>query len=381
MKRFILPILLILGCLLGGCRLKPDEELTETGEKTDPPSTESEASPSGDETAYLDIECYQPNSFSAKLFGWESDRQVFSLQLPDEWEISDNDNGGMTIARDGKNIGEMISGTPADLAEWDVLEITEETFSGITAQKFLEMKGAGDDLSFRCRFVYQYESEDRERTISITVTYEEIGDFTSRKLLATPDLCDLTTDPRFGILSDVPKQSILILGNSFIGTSDIGQILKDMLYNNRKNVNVSAVSRGYATVETYISDSYMMSDIRNGVYDIIFICGFYSADQAEHLDVLQSACAVSDTTLVIFPAHNENENSISIARAHQPSLICLNWKQEIDALITSGVDRWALCIDDTYRHSTPLAGFVGAHMIYRALYGTVPSGQVNAGIS
>ena len=42
-------------------------------------------------------------------------------------------------------------------------------------------------------------------------------------------------------------------------------------------------------------------------------------------------------------------------------------------LIESGVDKWKLCVDDAHKHSTPLAGLVGAHMIYRAIYGEIPS--------
>jgi len=34
--------------------------------------------------------------------------------------------------------------------------------------------------------------------------------------------------------------------------------------------------------------------------------------------------------------------------------------------------RKSLCINDEHLHSTPLAGVVGAHMIYRAVFGEVP---------
>ena len=51
----------------------------------------------------------------------------------------------------------------------------------------------------------------------------------------------------------------------------------------------------------------------------------------------------------------------------------LDWKAEVDALIESGIDRWSFCINDEHQHSTELAGVVGAHMIYRAIYGEIPS--------
>ena len=52
---------------------------------------------------------------------------------------------------------------------------------------------------------------------------------------------------------------------------------------------------------------------------------------------------------------------------------CLEWKTEIDNFINGGVDKWALCYDDSYYHSTALAGYIGAHMVYRAIYGECPT--------
>ncbi len=380
MKRSFLSILLAFVLLLSGCHLKP-EAPTETGADTDTSPAESEADPSGEDTAYLDIECYQPNEFSEKLFAWENDRQVLSLDMPDEWELSQNSSGGIAITRNGKTIGAMVSGDPEGISEWEVLQITEESHSGMFIQKCIEKRGSGETLTFRCRFVFQYQADGEERTVTLTANYEEVADFTSRKLLVAPEVAELATDPGFGILSDVPKHDLLILGNSFIGSSEVGWILQEMLDNNRKDANVTPVSRGYATVDTYISYSSLMSEIRYGLYDIIFICGFYNTGEASNLEVLKEACDASGTTLVIFPAHNENATAISTARSRCPSLVCLDWKQEVDALIAQGVDRWDFCINDQHKHSTPLAGYVGAHMIYRALYGTVPQGSVYGSIS
>ena len=72
----------------------------------------------------------------------------------------------------------------------------------------------------------------------------------------------------------------------------------------------------------------------------------------------------------------ENGRVISSATSSHPDLVCLNWKAEIDALIQTGIDKWEFCRDDEHKHSTALAGYVGAHMIYRALYGTPPFGPM-----
>ena len=51
---------------------------------------------------------------------------------------------------------------------------------------------------------------------------------------------------------------------------------------------------------------------------------------------------------------------------------CLSWKEEIDALISGGVRYDDMCMNDMHQHSTPLAGYVGAHLIYRNLFDKIP---------
>ncbi len=186
-----------------------------------------------------------------------------------------------------------------------------------------------------------------------------------------------------GILPERLKKarSIIILGNSFVGSSAVGRILSEMLEVNGKDCRVRAVSRGYAQVGTYTDDAAMMADIGNGYYDAVFICGFYGDEQIENLGILKRVCEKSNTVLVIFPAHNENAGLVSDAAVRYPTLTLLNWKAEIDRLIKDGVDRWDMYVNDAHRHSTPLAGYVGAHMIYRAMYGTMPFMPISSELS
>jgi hypothetical protein len=46
-------------------------------------------------------------------------------------------------------------------------------------------------------------------------------------------------------------------------------------------------------------------------------------------------------------------------------------------MLSNGVSDSALYINDSHKHSTPLAGYVGASMIYRALYGEMPTTEVS----
>jgi hypothetical protein len=146
-----------------------------------------------------------------------------------------------------------------------------------------------------------------------------------------------------------------------------------MISVNNKGLSVSPISRGYATVQTYVEDAGIMDSIRNGTYKGVFICGFYSNPEVDYLKALREACNASETTLVVFPAHNEERNVIKKAQQVCPELYTLDWKAEVDSLIESGIERSHFCINDEHQHSTELAGIVGAHMIYRAIYGESPS--------
>ena len=63
---------------------------------------------------------------------------------------------------------------------------------------------------------------------------------------------------------------------------------------------------------------------------------------------------------------------INLAIENYDDIPVLNWKNEVNALINGGVNYNDFCVNDSHKHSTPLAGYVGAHMIYRTLFKTTP---------
>ena len=93
------------------------------------------------------------------------------------------------------------------------------------------------------------------------------------------------------------------------------------------------------------------------------------------------ACKKSRTKLIIFPAHNEGSKLASIAQQRCEGTYLLDWREEIDELIAVGRSKWYFCINDSHLHSTALAGYVGAHMIYRAIYSEVPEGKMKDSIN
>lgn len=370
MKKKLTTLLLTGTLLLNGCFFS---ELVPKTTEAEDSTQETTAEAITEDTGYADLERYQSKSFVQAVFSWKNSDQALTMDLPIEWELSKTGNGQFAIYRDENLIGTLSLGEATDLSEWNVLKTTKETTGRIAVKQYLEKRAEGE-ATYRFRNVYSIKEENQ--IVTLTADYTEVADFTNRKLLSSLSLTPLRTDASFGVLSNCQKESILILGNSFINSSKVGAILQEMLGNNGKSANVTHISRGYATVKTYIEDSNMMSRIRGGSYDIVFICGFYSSGEVQNLNTLKAACKASGTTLVIFPAHNENAGVVSSACSANSDLLCLDWKSEINALIKNGVDQWDFCINDQHKHSTPLAGYVGAHMIYRALYNAVPKGNV-----
>ena len=324
------------------------------------------------DTAYESIERKSASGYSSKYFAKKDDSCVLSIDIPKDWTLSEAD-GSYNILRDNAVIGNISYGD-ADTDGWTSVFSKSEQLSSISFKKHVERNDKEDRAEYRYRVIYEYTDRNDSRKMTLCVDCAEVDKMTESKLQMNAVLKDKISSDTLGVLSDIKNaDSILILGNSFIGTSDIEAILYEMLYRNGKNCHVLGLSRGYATVETYINDTALMRDVRSGLYDAVFICGFYNSSEIDNLRILKNECDAPKTKLVIFPAHNENSGVISQACRQFPELTCLNWKNEIDALIKKGVARSDFCINDQHQHSTELAGYVGAHMIYRALYGTVPA--------
>ncbi len=169
---------------------------------------------------------------------------------------------------------------------------------------------------------------------------------------------------------------ILILGNSFIGTSRVGAFLSALFEAGEKNYTVNAISKGYASVSRYANESWygpdLMNEIRSGKYAAVFLCGFYSEADVEALPIIRDICLEGETPLMLFPAHNES-SALWNRAVKETNLPVLPWQTEINALINEGLASFSdFCIDDSHFHSTPLAGYVGASMIYRAVCGELP---------
>jgi len=350
------------------------EETTDAEEETTAPTDDAE-----EDDDYLSLPARAVVAYERKFFDFAESGMLLHLDLPFDWSVEEQDEGGYRIMRNGSAIGTLTVGGKQGSSDWKLLDTDFSQGNTVLREHYLEKDGIGETLRFRHRYYFRFTEDMKRRIMTMTVDYSELDEDAAMHLFESSGVISKALlDPGFGTLSNAQWGSIAILGNSFISTSKIGGILYDMHTQSGKACYVDAMSRGYAHIDTYVNDSYLMEEIENGKYDAVFICGVNSN---HYLGRLKEICEVSDTALVIFPAHNEPQGNIDSAVAAYPEIQLMDWKGEIDALINDGRDKWDFCIDDAHLHSTPLAGYVGAHMIYRAIWGEVPTGESAYGVT
>ena len=333
----------------------------------------------GQDDNYVDIACREVDKYIKVYPAFEVSNLALSLKIPEDWTLTKNGGTGYDIMRDGKRIGTLSSsvptyaGPPATVVSTDEKKTDDLLLKENLLKYFINGKVA---------FKYQHVFEFLDGSGKVFVMESDYAEVSRTTLTRIKNALKLEAIKSLANLGSIPmpqgKNAILILGNSFVGTSNIGTILDNLCASGGKNCNVDAISRGYASMATYAEDTSLLSRIRSGRYGIVFMCGAYSSDDVNKLEVIKKACDASNTTLVIFPAHNESAWLAESAHKQYPNTKFLYWKDEIDSLIDKGVAYSDFCIDDMHQHSKPLAGYVGAHMIYRSVFGELPPALTNA---
>lgn len=369
MKRILTLVLaacmLFSGCVAVGSR--PSDDAAATTGTTEVTTTAD----TNEDDNYLDLECRVVYDYSKRTFATEGSEYYLNHWFPDDWSFWSTSNG-FTVKRGGTVIGSFSKGTSTG-SGWSAVCERRSTYMGLTTEEYIEKSGTGDTLAFRYRYCYSYLEGGLKRATTLTVDYKEVDEDTAFELYEHVHLKNYAEETGLGILSELATDAnIGIFGNSFIYSSGVGTILEEMLYYNDKNITVEDISIGMANTGTYAQDPEWISRIERGEYDAVFICGMYNSEQPAHVGTLKAACEVSGTKLILFPAHNETRSVIDTTKQEYPDLTILDWKAEVDALIDAGVDYWDMCKNDYHKHSTEYAGYVGAQMIYRAIYGELP---------
>ena len=321
--------------------------------------------------AYEDIACAEIFDFQQISLTVKSSDVIIFLTIPKEWEL-EKSNNGYNIVKESKVIGSVAISSRSNVNNKAVnVFYGEITTDDMKISHSIDRVESGKDPSYTRTLCYNYDEErGDDGSVSLTVAYQELDSDAVYKMMTESSKLVSASKNNMGVLElQDDRNSVLILGNSFVNTSCVGDILQTMC---GSKISVEAHSRGYATVQTYSDDAYMLGRIRSGNFSAVFMCGLYSATDAAVLKNIVNACEISNTKLAIFPAHNESRTQINKAAFLYPNAVLIDWKAEIDALIGTGIDRSYFCIADAHKHSTSLAGYVGAHMIYRAIFNEIP---------
>lgn len=313
-------------------------------------------------------------------FAADDSDTALRVRVPLEWSFV-GENGHYTIKEGDVTVGTLMLGEIAEDTE-SMSEAKSETYNNVLIKTYIGALKKSKEKAAWYRICYSYKDDaGNDRAITLEIA-ESTMDKKAFEWFSEPTpvpVKDYRKLPSLSLGGGNEAKSIAILGNSFLydGYSGIEIILSDMMAQGGRNYDVTATSIGYATISKYASgesDSHIeaVNEIKNGAYDMVFMCGLYNNSDVEALRTIYDICKNSGTKLVLFPAHNERAAQIDKAREQYPDIVILNWRDELEALIEAGVKKSDLCKDDTYGHSTALAGYVGAKMIYKSLFGVEP---------
>ncbi len=321
--------------------------------------------------SYEDIVCVETLNYKKVSFSASDSRTAVHVMLPETWVLKSSAKG-YDIYRNSKCIGRVSATAPSVTGKAVNVFDRTATCGDVTIVHKIDRVESNNNVNYTRTLHLAYkDGAGKNRSIIISVPYEELDSAAVAKIIGDTSSSKLATEPNMGLLRVTDgRKKILILGNSFVGTSRVGSILQTMC---GTRMNVEAYSRGYANVDTYTEDENVMGSIRAGNYSAVFMCGFYFSDSVTDFGAMVNACQASNTKLAIFPAHNEGSTLVNHAYDMYSGVALLDWKSEINHLINGGVSYNDFCMADTHKHSTPLAGYVGAHMIYRAIFNEIPT--------
>ena len=304
---------------------------------------------------------------------------ALDLKIPSDWVLAANGDKAYNILRSGKIIGTISTTEPSKPNEEFEYSSDMNVDKRVGKYRQIDWRYQNGEGNFYRAFKFIDFPQIAYYEVYFQINYAEL-DAAAAKIFfdsaAMSSTIGSTPIPPLPQNSD--SKEILILGNSFIGSSQIGLILNEMLAKANSEYTVKTVSIGGAYTGTFFEDKSLVSDIRNGKYCYVFQCGLYSSLAVSTFAPLKELYDEAGVPVVFFPAHNENQSAINSALQQYYDVPILSWKGELDALIKSGISRDTFCQNDYYGHSKAIAGYVGAHMIFRTLFGKMPTDEVTS---
>lgn len=304
-------------------------------------------------------------------FSFEDAIRAIAVNIPSDWTLSEQSPKTYSILRNGKEIGRITSELPKNVKE--INEVAKATSNAITTKHEIHLIETDTEYIYRHSFTFAMEYGTKTYASRLQVDYGELDDAAAKHILESVDKVEHREgNIKIPVTRSNGKDKILIIGNSFVRTSGISDFLKNFISSGKKKTVVNIQSINGAVMRVYATEE-ILSPIREGKYSVVFLCGLYYDADIPVINTFLKACEKGGAVLVVFPAHNERYPQIPNAKNQYPNVIFLDWKKEIDDIIATGVNYWEFCENDAYHHSKAPAGYIGAHMIYTALYDEIPA--------
>lgn len=371
-----------------------DPETPEVGELKDqsPSVTDKTDSPEGsgiaitpetaDQVPRLDlIPCRAKAEirWGAVRFYQEKTGLYLRFLLPEDWSLEPLSDGSYELWRAGEPIG-WVTGEPLEETKryMETVEVTWQDDRTI----FADISVAWNDRA-NLKEVYRdikiHGEEGGEAfALNIHVLYGELDDAAEETIFAgiqkTKEKTDLPIEP---IAGGNASKKILILGDEAIASSRIADFLQDLLAGSGYTAEMAAMEE--AGIKNVSFDTDLCQRLANGEYCYLFLAGLYDDVDISTLATTLALCNRSETKVALFPALGENRLAIDAAKKVYEDVRFLDWKAELEELIGRGVAESQFQTENT--KSTLLAGYVGAHMIYRNLFRETPPALQNAPLS
>ncbi len=330
---------------------------------------------------YSGIACRSVSASAFKSIRIKNSQKGVALELkiPSDWELSESGEKSYNILRSGKVIGTVSTTEPPNPNEEFEYSSDINVDNKVGKYRQIDWRYQNGEGNFYRAFNFIDFPQIAYYEVYFQINYAELDKAAADTLFESAAMSSTIGNAPIAPLPQNSKsKEILILGNSFIGSSQIGLILNEMLAKANSEYTVKTVSIGGAYTGTFYEDEALVSDIRNGKYCYVFQCGLYSSLAVSTFAPLKELYDEAGVPVVFFPAHNENQSAINSALQQYYDVPILSWKGELDALIKSGISRDTFCQNDYYGHSKAIAGYVGAHMIFRTLFGKMPTDEVTS---
>ncbi|MBQ5841373.1 MAG: hypothetical protein IIW40_05405 [Clostridia bacterium] len=294
--------------------------------------------------------------------------RMVRLSLPQDVTVKNAEEDGTSyvqLYRKDRRIGRLVpDGSPADfdaataeeIASFEHVDVEQRRYAVGDKAAVTYAATVYTEYNFYC--ILEMEADSIRPTDFIACA----KDMRSHTLL--------TRDNRLQ-LQDKPSLRIAIAGNSFVGTSKVGEQLQAILRQNGKQAEVSVHCYGNYRISKFVYNKEFLSMLQQQAYDVLFMCGVYTTDDALLLPIIEHECEKVGTLPVIFPAHNESDANVRIAYEGTKMKLA-DWKSCIKDLLHRGIPEKDLIIYDNVKHSKELAGYAGAVMLYGMLYETAP---------